>query len=85
MDATLKVTRTTPSGGDVVATKLDDLNNRYLQLVASLRGVLMDYSARNPNDRMILVSKTFLLWSSYSSLELAVSYNISSTVTDVTN
>lgn len=56
LDATMKVVQSTPSGADIVAAKLDSLNNRYIQLIATIRGKLKDYSEKNPGDKIILVS-----------------------------
>lgn len=56
LDATMKVAKSSPEGADVVAAKLDIINNTFLQLVTTLRTFLESYAAGNPHDKTILVS-----------------------------
>lgn len=50
----------TPSGADVVAAELDELNDRYRNLIDVLYGRLQEIAKMNPNDIVTLVSGFFV-------------------------
>lgn len=61
LDAAFRVSSSKPRGADIVAANLDRLNNKFQQLLATLRASLKDYAARNPQDKEIAVSLFFFL------------------------